>query len=293
MMQEYSGHGSTAMSVAAGNEVVITAMVAPAEHAALRTAGERLAACIERATGQHWSVDVRFVETPDEIAPAALLIASLLTELQRPDEPPAQVAARWRGLLRARGDDSAPAFICTIFRHVTSVSDRWRNATPPLPIERIRRLNLLAAELSQATGANVIDIDRVFAHAGARALQTDYRLGGTQAAGLAADTIVATLLTAGLGDAVPAEAQDRARDIHAERSAAALGAALAVSARSLRFETSRHDRARQSFAAIGPVLTPPTSRELLRDVRHGRARIGAVAPIILGKLMKRLPWRRQ
>jgi hypothetical protein len=43
-------------------------------------------------------------------------------------------------------------------------------------LERIRRLNLMAAELSQATGANVIDIDGVLAFIGALPLGTDYLL---------------------------------------------------------------------------------------------------------------------
>jgi hypothetical protein len=273
--------------------LAVAAVVDAAERAAVGLAAERLGACLEHATGTSWSVNVRFLDTPadTDVERQALVIASLLPELRQLDEPSAMTAARWRAFFKSLPGEGAPAaFLCTIFRHVGSAADRWQNRAPPVAIERIRRLNLLAAEISQATGVNIIDIDRVFAHVGARALRTDYRLGGELATGLAADTIVTTVLTVGLGERLPPDAQDRALAFHAQRSAAALAHALAVSAASLRLTTARHGAVRQTFAAIKPVLTPHTTRELLRDVRHGRATLRAVAPVILQKVLRRLPW---
>ena len=96
--------------------------------------------------------------------------------------------------------------LCTIFRHVADPApDVAANER-----ERIRRLNLLAIELSHDTGAAVVDFDRVFAHLGARPLATDHTLTGRVAAEVAAHALVANILDAGLDEIVPAEIQERA-----------------------------------------------------------------------------------
>ena len=76
---------------------------------------------------------------------------------------------------------------------------------------RIRQLNLLAAELSQATNLQVIDLDRTLSDIGALTLQTDYRLGGTLAVAAVARCIALTLLTAGLDAHASYEVQEAAR----------------------------------------------------------------------------------
>jgi hypothetical protein len=85
---------------------------------------------------------------------------------------------------------------------------------------RIARLNLLAAEISRETGCNVIDIDRVLADIGARALQTDYRLAGRYAAEAVAATIALTLLSLGLDEYATYETQETARAAIAATSSA-------------------------------------------------------------------------
>jgi hypothetical protein len=70
-------------------------------------------------------------------------------------------------------------------------------------LERIRRLNLMALELSQASGANVIDIDGVLAFIGALPLGTDYLLASPIAAAVAGDAIVSALLGGIPDEALP------------------------------------------------------------------------------------------
>ena len=104
--------------------------------------------------------------------------------------------------------------ICTIFR---VVADRARlsrgGASLPL-IERIRRLNRLAAELSRETGCYVADIDRTMADVGARKTQADYRLSTPAAAEAAGHAIAWALLSGPLDDVVSPEVQEKARAIH-------------------------------------------------------------------------------
>ena len=78
-------------------------------------------------------------------------------------------------------------------------------------LERIRRLNRLAAELSRETGAYVADIDRAFAHIGARTLRSDYRLQGRLAAEVGGHAIAWTLLSGPLDDWIEPEIQQAAR----------------------------------------------------------------------------------
>jgi hypothetical protein len=94
--------------------------------------------------------------------------------------------AEYCGTFRGLGD--GPLFLCTIFRHVPE----RRTVGAPL-LERIHRCNLALLEISRATGAYVVDLDRAFAAVGAMALETDYRLHGTRAKELAAATIVQAL----------------------------------------------------------------------------------------------------
>jgi hypothetical protein len=123
-----------------------------------------------------------------------VLCLSMLPDLWRPRSDWGAIEAQWRvaaAALRerelARG---ATVFIVTIFRYTTA-EDR---ALLPL----LRRLNLLAARLSQEFGVFVVDVDRVLAHAGAVNVHADARLATAEAGRAAADTIVETLLSVGI-----------------------------------------------------------------------------------------------
>jgi hypothetical protein len=184
------------------------AVVGDTERPALVAAAKELGECLGAASGGAWPIELRFRESVSAIASSDLptiVIASLLPEVVGEEEPWPQAEARWRQDLLSLRDRQIPAvFVCTIFRHVAN-----RSVYPS--IERIRRLNLLVAELSHDIGINVIDIDRVFAHIGAAALQTDYRVTGPAAVQAAANVIVSSVLAAGLDHIIPAAVQEEAK----------------------------------------------------------------------------------
>jgi hypothetical protein len=188
--------------------LLIEAVVDDVERPALVAASEQLGECLGAATGGPWPIRLSFRGSAAEIdvpSRPTIVVMSLLPEVAGNTEPLAQTEARWREHLVSLVAAGIPCvLICTVFRHVPE-NERL------LAIERIRRLNLLAAELSHDTGVGVVDIDRVFAFLGARALQTDYRLGGPMAAEIAAHTIVSIILAAGLDDFIPPDVQERAR----------------------------------------------------------------------------------
>ena len=187
----------------------IEAVVDDAERPALVATGEQLTECLQAASGSRPEIRLEFANSLDAIdaqAPATIIVASLLPEVTR-DEPIPSVEARWRRQLATL--TSLPVFLCTVFRHVPRHGAE-RPENRPAIIERIRRLNLLAVELSHDSGAAVIDIDRAFAHLGARVLAADYRLRGAVAAEVAAHTIAGSLLAVGLDDIVAPEVLERA-----------------------------------------------------------------------------------
>lgn len=196
--------------------IVIDVAVADSERPAIAAMTEQLAECLGAVSGQPWNVEARLrdgVEAIDPAGGATVAVASLLPELARAGESCDAMQARWRALLDALARHGVPAVICTIFRHVA----RPRDGSPDKAaetIERIRRLDLVAAELSHDTGASVADVDRALAHMGARQLSTDHRLGGPLAAEAAAWTIVAALLDGPLDQVVDPDVLQRAQSLH-------------------------------------------------------------------------------
>lgn len=193
-------------------ELVIEAMVHELERPALARAGQQLVDALSIASGAQQSITMRFPTSLAAINPASdrvIVVASLLREIEMPGATLASTQARWQDqLLSLQKLGVASAFVCTIFRHVGS-RDR------PALVERILRLNLLAVQLSHATGVGVIDIDRIFGYFGGRLVRTDYRLGGKLAAELAGHAIVDSLLEAGLDDVIPPDVRERAKQVHA------------------------------------------------------------------------------
>jgi hypothetical protein len=120
-------------------------------------------------------------------------------------------AMHWRLILaEIQRRSRAIVFLCNVFRHIQGPPAYRYFGTPVSLGERIRRFNLLAAELSQETGICIIDLDRALAARGARALQTDYRLTSEPAATVGAEVLVSTLLRAGLDDFLTPEDQAKA-----------------------------------------------------------------------------------
>lgn len=210
--------------------LLIEAMVDRAELPALVAAAEQLSGHLgghggTGGAGTGWPIELRVGErdlaagAAASIRPRApsLVVTSLFGEVPRTDEPIVVTERRWLDRLRSLADDGGSphrVFVCTVFRYVATASADRTGISPPVLVERIRRLNLLAAELSHATGVGVIDIDRVFGLLGARELGSDYRMTGAVAAEVAGHAVVAGLLAAGLDPFVPPEIEERARASH-------------------------------------------------------------------------------
>jgi hypothetical protein len=197
--------------------IVLQAMVDDTEQSAVRRAAEQLEGSLTTAAERPIAVRCVFSSSGDaldEMAENPIIIASLLPEVSRYNEPWPDVDRR----LRARSEalskkDGAVIFLCTVLRHVAHCENTDETR---LKLIRIRRLNLLAAELSRQFGAHVIDIDRNLADIGARALETDYRLKGPYASGVAARGIALAIVSTGLDSYVSFEVQDTAKLLVAE-----------------------------------------------------------------------------
>lgn len=136
-----------------------------------------------------------------------MIITSLLSEVAHHQEPWAETESRLRqSYLDLTSADGAVVFLCTVFRHVASGESGDQSQ-----LIRLRRLNLLAAELSRETGLFVIDLDRALADIGAFKLQTDYRLDGKYAADAVAKVIALAVVSAGLDLYASFDVQDAAK----------------------------------------------------------------------------------
>ncbi|PNG24720.1 hypothetical protein [Methylocella silvestris] len=190
---------------------VIRASVPAEEQAALSLAALRVADCLAAAGADACRLDCAFADIdapPDVPGGRELFIASLLPEVERFAEPWNETETR----LRARMGEAARSheflYLLTVFRSVHEGDDPALAAARRI---RIRRLNLLAADVSRETGALVIDVDRALADVGARVLATDYRLSGVFAAEAVARCVAGALLTTAFDDHVAAGAIEAAR----------------------------------------------------------------------------------
>jgi hypothetical protein len=192
--------------------ITLKAMVDRSEQAAVTQAATLLESSLTTA-GTPVIVKCQFENNPEALkgkGEASVLIASLLPEVCNHAQPWTTVEERLSESFRnfANVDSASPtaAFICTVFRCVpTDESDSQSR------LIRIRRLNLLAAELSRQSGHYVIDLDRCLADAGALKIQTDYRLEGPFAARVVAKEMALAIVSAGLDAVVPFEVQDAAK----------------------------------------------------------------------------------
>jgi hypothetical protein len=180
--------------------MMIAASVTENEGRALGSAAEQLRRMLTEASQRDWRIEC---DLSGSAANPELCIISLLPEAEGA-EPIDSVRQRLHEHASAAAAAGASVFFCTIFR-------ACENDAPKL--ERIRRLNLLAPELSHDLDVGVIDFDRMLGDIGAQTLETDYRLGGAGAREVAAYTIVTTLLRGGLDDRVPDEVIERVRAI--------------------------------------------------------------------------------
>lgn len=120
---------------------------------------------------------------------------------EEPLSPDAAVAAL-EMLIDGLHSKGTAVAVCTAFRHVLEPLEHRQSKSLALR-DRIRRLNVEIARLSNRTGCFVLDIDRVLAQEGGRSLQTDCFGGTGRAAELAIDEFLATLLDARPDDFMP------------------------------------------------------------------------------------------
>jgi hypothetical protein len=200
-------------------DIPIHAHISQTEREAVFACARNLVSAFGEATGAEARCEPVFVadlQALSQSPPGTLRLASLLPELQNLDEPWGEAEPRLQALFEALTAAGDPVFICTILRHAGQDEDAallYRRRV------RIRRLNLLAAELSRKTGAFVIDIDRVIADIGGRNLQTDYRLDSPAAAGVAGQAVAFSVTVNGLDAITPFETQERMREIIGRASA--------------------------------------------------------------------------
>ena len=206
--------------------VPILATVTNNEQAIVERAARDLAAALNEAPGQtsggSWTCPCTFAPGLDSLAgttAGSIVVTSLQLALAEVERPWPEVERELHDSYKALCEAGAPVMIFTLLRHVDAAGDAARAARIR---RRIRRLNLLATELSRQYGALVIDLDRVLADVGARRLATDFRLGGPLVAELAGRTAALCIVTTALDDFASVEVQNAAR-ARLEQAAPATG----------------------------------------------------------------------
>lgn len=194
--------------------ITVQAMVDKAERPGIIAATELLGECLGSAAGgRPWPVRLQF-RTPGTLIPPALspsvIIVSLLPAVQVTAEPLENTKQRLHAYLSRLMERQASIFLCNVFRFVRE-RDRSGHISPIS--ERIRRLNRMAIDLSHELGLAVVDVDRTFAHIGGRALGTDYRLTGPQAAQALGHATAWSLLSSYLSPDIDFGLQEHAKSI--------------------------------------------------------------------------------
>ena len=186
--------------------MLIAAVVTENEGHAILLAAQQMRRLFLNAGARESEIDCRLtdsLEFEDDRQPD-ICIVSLLREVE--SDALDRVRARLTDELRKFAGGRTAVYLCTIFRVCDDAA----------ALERIRRLNLLAAELSHDLDIGVIDFDRQFADIGARTLETSYRLEGGGAREIAAYTVVKTLLASGaFEDRIDDATIEQARAAHA------------------------------------------------------------------------------
>jgi hypothetical protein len=194
-----------------GQVILIESTATAVETAALRLALDRFAACFAQSDAK--SPDFRIVGQESRTAQmqaATVIVSSLLSELDNDATTPwDETAQRIRQRYRAQSTISPRQYLCTVFRHVAPDAPAGLRA-------RIRKINLLAAELSRETGLFIIDIDRSLADVGARAYDTGFDLKGPYATEAVGHEIAATLLGTGFDASFPREVRDQIKAMMAD-----------------------------------------------------------------------------
>jgi hypothetical protein len=192
-------------------QVFISALVSDTEQAAIAHAADLLT---EGLRHEGTTLSCMLVTRFDDLlnAPSDVIrVSSLLPWVQPLDTPWPEMEQRIRRDHAALCAGGAPVLVTTVFRHVDRRADQWGgdHGRSDATLMRIRRLNLLATELSREYGAFVIDLDRILSDIGALRLETDYRLGGAAARELVGHAMALGIVENGLDAIVPFAVQER------------------------------------------------------------------------------------
>lgn len=188
------------------SEISIASWVAPEERAVLdRALGEIL---LDAAKGENATVSSRLVADGNALLEeqgGTIRIVSLLPSADTSGAAWAQTETSLHDLFGALAETGDPVLVVTVFRCVTDRDTDEGHAR----LVRIRRLNLLATELSREYGAFVVDLDRMLADIGGIALDCDYRLQSEAAVEVASEELALSVVTNGLDAVMPFDAQQR------------------------------------------------------------------------------------
>jgi hypothetical protein len=156
---------------------------------------------------ENFALDCAVVTSPAELSQASagtIRLISLTTQLASLDVPWPVAQAELRTWVSEVAEAGDPVLVTTVFRCIPAGQDPEGKL-----LTRVRRLNLLAAELSREFGVFVIDLDRVLTDIGGMTLDTDYRLQGKPAADVAGQAMAFCVATNALDLYMPFEAQER------------------------------------------------------------------------------------
>jgi hypothetical protein len=251
--------------------ISIKAVVGSNERPAIGTAATILERSLSAAADEPVTIRCQFEASLDALAgsgEACVIVASLLPEVASHREPWAAVESRLRESYRGLADaDNVVLFLCTVFRHVSPGGEGDDQSR----LIRIRRLNLLAAEISRETGLFVIDLDRSLADIGALKLQTDYRLDGKYASDAVAKVIALAIVSAGLDAYVSFDVQDAAKlAISNEQSGLAVPGATAPDIKPSNVLSLGAGRRKQVVATVVDTNTESHAGWLIHLMLTGR-----------------------
>jgi hypothetical protein len=195
-----------------GRTVSVLATASEAENAAVRLVLDRFASCLAGLEAKR--PEFRFLAAGGQAGALVgdhvdIVVTSLLRDAPETDEVWAETEARLRHHYAESTKGGARHYLCTVFRHIG-------HDQPPALRARIRKLNLLAIELSREMGVFVVDIDRCLADVGAFAYATDFRLAGDFAIEAVAREMGMTFLGTGFDAPFTQAARERLRTMVAD-----------------------------------------------------------------------------
>jgi hypothetical protein len=242
------------------------------EYAVVKEAAVRLRNLLQTADSSAWTSDVRPVPKAEDLGgePAsAIYILSLAKQLDYPLAPWDEVAAALRLRVKVLSASGPKVLLLTVFRHVAAGDNPGIERDI---LVRIRRLNLLAIELSHEFGVSVADLDRDFADVGAFPLATDFRLGGEAAKGMAAWALTRCVIVNALDGTVDFNLQDKILLANQSERPNVDGVAYALDLNATRFGPKR--RSQTVYTVPGGINRG--GAQLIVGVLKGQVRFGEI-----------------